>query len=101
MTIQVDLQSVFAPSENVVARVIEGEVLIVPLAAGIGDSEDELYTLNESGQAIWKELDGQRPLKDVVRSLADKFDAPFSDFENDVLGFATELARRGILVAKT
>lgn len=100
MTIQVDLQSVFAPSENVVARVIEGEVLIVPLAAGIGDSEDELYTLNESGQAIWKELDGQRSLKDVVRSLADKFDAPLSDFENDVLGFATELARRGILVAK-
>ena len=101
MTIQVDLQSVVAPSENVVARIIEGEVLIVPLAAGIGDSEDELYTLNESGQSIWKELDGQRSLKDVVRSLADKFDAPLSDFENDVLGFATELARRGILVAKT
>lgn len=100
MAIQVDLQSVCAPSEDVVAREIEGEVLIVPLTAGIGDSEDELYTLNESGQAIWKELDGQRSLKDVVRSLADKFDAPLSDFENDVLGFATELARRGILVAK-
>ncbi|MGC2777279.1 MAG: PqqD family protein [Bradyrhizobium sp.] len=100
MAIQVDLESVCAPSEDVVAREIEGEVLIVPLAAGVGNSEDELYTLNESGQAIWKELDGQRSLKDVVRSLADKFDAPLSGLENDVLGFVNELARRGILVAK-
>ena len=37
------------PSEDVVAREIEGEFIIVPLAAGIGDMEDELYSLNESG----------------------------------------------------
>ncbi len=100
MAIRVDLESVCAPSEDVVARDIEGEVLIVPLAAGVGDSEDELYTLNESGQAIWKELDGRRSLKEVVRSLADKFDAPLSGLEDDVLGFATEWPGRGILVAK-
>jgi hypothetical protein len=94
------LNAVCAPSEDVVTREIEGEILIVPLVAGIGDAEDELYTLNETGQAIWQKLDGHRTLKDVAELLAGEFDAPLLELENDVLGFASELTRRGILVAK-
>jgi len=100
MTPSITLTSICAPSEDVVAREIEGEVIIVPLIAGIGDAEDELYTLNETGQAIWQKLDGQRTLGQVVAALADEFDAPQSDLEADVLGFATELTRRRILVAR-
>jgi hypothetical protein len=90
---------VCAPSEDVVAREIEGEVVIVPLISGIGDTDDELYTLNEAGQAIWHKLDGQRILRDVAALLAEEFDTPLAEIENDVLGFASELVRRGILVA--
>lgn len=97
MTTRLDLNTVCAKSEDVVARKIEDEILIVPLAAGIGDAEDDLYTLNETGQAIWELLDGQRPLKEVVALLADEFDAPVADVEKDVIGFTSELARRGIL----
>ena len=53
------MDAVYAPSEDVVAREIEGELIIVPLVAGIGDMEDELYTLNETGRAIWDRLDGK------------------------------------------
>lgn len=87
-----------APSENVVAREIEGEIVIVPLTTGVGGAEDELYTLNETGQAIWQKLDGKRTLKEVAALLADEFNA--SNCENDVLGFASELTQRGILTAK-
>ena len=48
------LDIIYVPSEDVVAREIEGEMIIVPIASGIGDMEDELYTLNETGKAIWK-----------------------------------------------
>ena len=34
-------------SSDVVARMIEGQVVIVPLVSGIGDAEDELYTLHD------------------------------------------------------
>ena len=88
------------PSEDVVAREIEGDIIIVPLVSGIGDEDDELYTLNPTGQAIWQKLDGQRTLKDVVALLAGEFDAPLPELENDVLGFASEMVRRKILVAK-
>ena len=44
MSAEVNLEAAYAPSEDVVAREIEGELIIVPLVAGIGDMEDELYT---------------------------------------------------------
>ena len=93
-----NLCAVCTPSEDVVAREIEGEVIIVPLVSGIGDADDELYTLSDTGQAIWQELDGRRTLKDVAAVLADEFNAPLAELENDVLGFVTEMTRRGILV---
>jgi hypothetical protein len=100
MTDTLSLHMICAPSEDVVAREIEGEIVIVPLASGIGDGEDELYSLNETGQAIWKHLDGARTLGAVVDALAQEFDAPRTELEADVLGFAGEMVRRGILVAK-
>jgi len=100
MVNQLNLNAVCAPSENVVAREIEGEIVIVPLASGIGDAEDELYSLNETGQAIWKHLDGARTLGAVVDALAQEFGTPRAELEADVLGFCGEMARRGILVTK-
>ena len=97
MAREVTLRTVCAPSDDVVAREIEGDVIIVPLTAGIGDADDELYTLNETGQAIWRKLDGKRTLGDVTTALTVEFDAPRDELEGDVLGFAAELVRRRIL----
>ena len=47
-----DLEKIYSPSEDIVAREIEGELIIVPLVAGIGDMEDELFTMNDTGKAI-------------------------------------------------
>ncbi|MEM5790032.1 MAG: PqqD family protein [Syntrophobacteraceae bacterium] len=100
MNVFLDLKTVCRQSEDIVAREIEGEILIVPLVAGIGDSEDELYTLNDTGQAIWQKLDGERTLGEVAQLLSLQFDIPLAQLEQDVLGFASELARRRILVAR-
>ena len=92
------LDGVYIPSEDVVAREIEGELIIVPLAAGIGDMEDELYSLNESGVAIWKRLDGRRSLKEVFADLTGEYAASSGEIEQDVLGLVSELLRRKMLV---
>jgi len=91
--------SVYAVSDDVVAREIEGEIIIVPLVAGIGDLEDELFTLNETGKAIWERLDGRRSLNDVIAELAAEYQAPPGEIEIDVLGLVEELSRRRMLVA--
>ena len=97
MTISRD--AVYVVSDNVVAREIEGEIIIVPLVAGIGDLEDELFTLNETGKAIWERLDGRRSLNDVIAELAAEYQAPPGEIETDVLGLVEELSRRRMLVA--
>ena len=92
------MEAVYAPSEDVVAREIEGELIIVPLAAGIGDLEDELFTLNETGQDIWQRLDGHRSLAEIVSSLAEEYEAPSGVIEQDVRGLVNELLKRRMLV---
>jgi hypothetical protein len=101
MHIEANLDAVYAPSENIVARTIEGELIIVPLAAGIGDLEDELFTLNETGKAIWDRLDGKKTLRDVLKELLSEFEASEGEIEQDLIGLITELVRRRILVAVT
>ena len=94
------LDKVCAPSEDVVAREIEGELIIVPLAAGIGEAEDELYTLNETGKATWGKLDGVRTLAQIASELAGEYSAPAVDIERDVTGLVAELVRRRMVVVK-
>jgi len=99
METEVRMGSVYAPSEDVVAREIEGEIIIVPLVAGIGDMEDELFTLNETGKNIWGRLDGKKTLNAVVAELAGEYGAPATEIAKDVSGFVSELLKRRMLVA--
>jgi hypothetical protein len=98
MANQLNRMAICAPSEEIVAREIEGEIIIVPLTSGIGDAEDELYTLNETGKAIWQLLDGKRTMQDVARALSAEFNCDAGKIEGDVIGLAEELLKRRILV---
>jgi hypothetical protein len=97
--VRVSLDGLYKPSENVVARTVEGELIIVPLVAGIGDLEDELFTLNETAKAIWERLDGKRKLRDVLHELSEEFEASEGEIEQDLIGLVGELVGRRILVA--
>jgi len=98
MKAKVDPDAIYAPSEDIVTREIEGELIIVPLVSGIGDMEDELFTLNETGRAIWEKLDGKKSLKDVAEELSAEFEASSGEIETDVIGLAEELLKRRMLV---
>jgi hypothetical protein len=99
METEVDRGRVYTPCGDVVAREIEGELIIVPVAAGIGDAEDDLYTLNETGKAVWNKLDGQRSLNEVIEELSAEFEAAEGEIAGDVVGLIAELVQRKILVS--
>ena len=98
MDTAVNIDAVYALSEEVVAREIEGELIIVPLTANVGDMEDELYTLNETGKDIWHRLDGKTSLRDLIAQLSDRYDAAVQGIEADVFGLMTEFLKRKFLV---
>lgn len=101
MDTQVSIDAICSVSEGVVAREIDGEIVIVPIVAGIGDAEDEIYTLSDTGRAVWNKLDGRRSLKDVAALLSGEYPCPLPQLEQDVLGFASELVRRGMLTVRS
>jgi hypothetical protein len=98
MSKNVDIDRAYVLSEDVILREIEGEAIIVPIGAGIGDMEDELYTVNDSGKAIIALLDGKKSLSDVIQALMPDFAVDEKDLRADVTGFVSELYRRKILV---
>jgi len=100
MRAEVTTDTVCVFSEDIVAREIEGDIIIVPLVSGIGDADDELYTLNETGKAIWQKLDGKLTLGQVISVLTDEYAFSDEQIGIDVLGFAVEMVRRGILAVK-
>lgn len=97
MTTTIDLNSNYIPSEDVVARKIEDEFLLVPIASGIGDMEDALYTLNETGRIIWQKLDTGKTLNDVINELLKEFDGPRKTIEADVCGIVAELLKMNMV----
>jgi hypothetical protein len=94
------LDAIYVPSDEIVAREIEGELIIVPLASGMGDLEDELYSFNETGRALWSRLDGRASLGEIAASLAEEYEAPLEEIETDLQGLVSELLRRRILVVQ-
>ncbi len=98
MEAKVSLEKIYAPSQDVVARQVQGEFIIIPITSGIGDLEDEIFTLNETGRAIWDRLDGKKNLKQVAKDLSTDFDAESDAIEKDLLGLTQELIKRKMLV---
>jgi hypothetical protein len=96
----IKLNQVYVPSDDIVARDIEGELIIVPLVAGIGDMEDELFALNDTGKEIWRRLDGKTALAGVATALATEYSAQPDEIESDVIGLVGELVRRKMLIVK-
>jgi hypothetical protein len=101
MDTEIMLDSIYMHSQDVVAREIEGELIIIPLTSGIGDIGDEIYTLNETGRAIWQALDGKKSLQEVITSLEADYEAKDDAIEMDVQGLVAELLRRKMLVSVT
>ena len=96
----IEMNRVYMPSEDIVSREIEGELIIVPLVSGIGDLDDELFTLNRTGRAIWQLLDGTRTLDQIADELRDTFEAPVGEIEKNILGFVSELFNRRMVVER-
>jgi len=98
MESKVNLESIYMPSQDVVAREIQGEFIIIPIASGIGDLEDEIFTLNGTGRAIWNKLDGKRSLKEVAEQLNSEFEGSIEEIEKDINGLTVELLKRRMIV---
>lgn len=98
MEVEVSLDNVYKCSNDIVARDIQEELIIIPIVSGVGDLEDEIFTFNPSGRAIWDKLDGIKTLREIAKELAAEHNISLSEMENDVIGLTKELLKRKMLI---
>lgn len=98
MVLEASLKKIYTTSGDIVAREVQGEFIIIPITSGIGDAEDEIFSLNENGRAIWHKLDGKSSLKEVAKNLSLEFEGPIEEIEKDVLGLTEELLKRKMII---
>jgi hypothetical protein len=98
--VMIALNTVVKISDDILARKIEGETILIPLTAGVGNADEELYSLNTSALGIWEKLDGLKTLEEICRELVQANEAPLSMIQQDVLGFISELISRKMVVCE-
>ena len=98
MKTKIKPDAVYAASGDVVVRNVESEMIVIPFASGVDDSENEPYFLNTAGQVIWQRLDGRRSLKNIAADLSAEYRTPEKVIEKDITEFVEKLLMRKMLV---
>ena len=94
----IDLNTCYRASDDIIARKIEGELVIVPLKSGVGNLDSEMYALKTTGIAVWNMLDGHLTLELIIERLAAEYNAPYDEIKSDVTALMKELLKKGLVV---
>jgi hypothetical protein len=86
----------FVRSQSVVARVVAGETLIVPIRGKVGDLAS-IYSFNGTGTLIWKLLESPTTVRQLAVAVAHEYDVDPSQAERDVASFVGEMKAVGLV----
>lgn len=92
----VPTNSRYLQSDSVVARVIAGETLIVPVRGGVGDLAS-IYSLNELGSFLWRQLQPAKTCEELVSLVLDEYDVTAEMAEQDVRTFLDKIKDVGLV----
>lgn len=88
----------FVRSESVVARVVAGETLIVPVRGKVGDLAS-IYSFNGTGTLIWKLLETPKSVEELATAIAQEYEVEPAQAERDVTDFVGEMKAVGLVEA--
>lgn len=83
-------------SQAVIARVVAGETLIIPVRDRAGDLAS-IYSLNSTGSLIWKLLESPRTLTQLAMAFAQEFEVEPEMVLPDVADFLNEMMAVGMV----
>jgi Coenzyme PQQ synthesis protein D (PqqD) len=89
-------QQTFIRSQSVVARVIAGQTLIVPVRARVGDLAS-IYSFNGTGTLIWRLLESPRTVAELAAAVANAYDVEAAQAQQDVTSFVNEMKAAGLV----
>jgi hypothetical protein len=90
----------FVRNHDVVARQIEGELIIVPVRRGVGDM-NSLYTLNPVGSVLWEFMAQEHSLSEMVQRVCEEFDVTATQAKADIENFLGSLLQENLIQTVT
>lgn len=93
----IDINTVYRPSPEIVARNTGDEYVLVPVTNNIADMKS-VYTLNSTGAFIWERLDGRRTVKNIADEVEKAFEVDAREALDDVLSFFSDMKKYLIIV---
>jgi len=84
------LKSLFRRKEEIVARDIADEHILVPIQGDLANMQ-QIFALNPVAEFVWKELDGTRSAEQIAKQVTEEFDVEADQAEQDVREFLGEL----------
>lgn len=86
----VQLDSTYAKDPMIISRLIDDEVILVPIRQNVGDLES-IYTLNETAARFWELLDGQRTLADICDLVVVEYEVDPEEAQSELVEFIKQL----------
>jgi hypothetical protein len=87
---------VYARRNDVIARCVAGEYLLVPIRNNLADM-NAIYALKGTGGHIWDVLEGPRSVDDLVAAVVHRFEVSEETARLDVSSFLEDLLGRGLV----
>ena len=88
---------IYKKKDNVVARRVVGEMLLVPIRGTLADLQ-RVFVLEGAGEFIWDQLDGARTLDQIRKAMATEFEVAPEQAARDLEEFIAELRQRELIV---
>ncbi|MHB0871727.1 MAG: PqqD family protein [Chloroflexota bacterium] len=64
----------------------------------LNSRSENYYSLNEVGTRVWELIDGQTTAREIASRIAEEYDAPAEEIEEDVVALLQELREQGLVL---
>ena len=83
--------------DEVVARHIAGEELLIPIRGRLADMQ-RIFALDPVAAHVWKKMDGSADLESILQSVLVAFDVSEERARKDVKAFVGQLEAEGLVM---
>ena len=90
------IEMIYKKAENIVARKIVDELLLVPVQGKLANME-RVFTLNEVGEFIWDNLDGNTDTDGLVEKIVNEYDVDIDKARQDCEELLKEMLDAGVI----
>lgn len=91
------MDEVFKKREEIVAREIAGETILVPIRGRLADMQN-IFSLNPVAEYIWRHLNGVKSVEEISMKILENYDMEKEEVDKDLHEFINDLLKEDLIV---